>query len=73
MVILSQLALLKRGVEMSFNTARIILIIAGMMWIISLLIPYSRLGITKRGVTAIRVIMAATLIGALVVYGVFTT
>jgi len=58
---------------MSFRTARLIFLIAGMMWIISLLIPYSRLGVAKGGVTAIRIVMAAILIGALVAYGVFTT
>ena len=58
---------------MSFSTARLIFLIAGMIWIISLLIPYSRLGVAKGGVTAIRIAMAAIVIGALVVYGVSTT
>ena len=58
---------------MSFSTARLIFLIAGMMWIISLLIPYSRLGVAKRHTTVIRIVMAAIVIGALVVYGVFTT
>ena len=58
---------------MSFSTARLIFLIAGMMWIISLVIPYSRLGVSKRHTTVIRIVMAAILVGALVVYIVFTT
>jgi len=58
---------------MSFSTARIILIVAGIIWIISLLIPYSRLGVAETHITAIRIAMTVMIAGALVVYGVFTT
>jgi hypothetical protein len=58
---------------MSFSTAKIILIVAAIIWIISLLIPYSRLGVAKEHITAIKIVMAAILIGALIIYMVFTT
>jgi len=58
---------------MSYNTAKNILIVASIIWIISLLIPYSRLGVAKGGITAIKIVMAAILIGALIIYNVFTT
>ena len=62
-----------KEVYMSFDTAKTILLVATIIWIISLLIPYSRLGITKRGDFAIRVIMSSILIGALITYTIFTT
>ncbi len=58
---------------MSFSTARIILIVAGIIWIISLLIPYSRLGVAKGHITAIRIAMTVMIAGALITYAVFTT
>lgn len=58
---------------MSFSTARLIFIIAGIIWIISLVIPYSRLGVAKIHINAIRIAMTVMIAGALVVYAVFTT
>jgi hypothetical protein len=58
---------------MSFSTARIVLIIAGVIWIISMLIPYSKFGVAKRHITVIKVVMTAVIFGALITYAVFTT
>jgi len=58
---------------MSFSTARIILLVALGMWIISVLIPYSRLGVAKGHITAIKIVMTVVLSGALITYAVFTT
>jgi len=58
---------------MSFSTARLIFIIAGIMWTISILIPYSRLGVAERHITAIKIAMAAILFGAFITYAIFTT
>ena len=58
---------------MSYNTARLFSLIAGIIWIISLVIPYSRLGVAEMHINAIRIAMTVMIAGALVVYAVFTT
>lgn len=58
---------------MSFITARIIFIIAGIVWTISILLPYSRLGVTERYSRTIKIVMAAVFFGAFITYAVVTT
>jgi hypothetical protein len=57
---------------MSYNTARIIFLIATILWIIALLIPYSRLGVAKEHITAIKIVMGAIFLGAFIIYAVST-
>jgi len=58
---------------MFFSTARIIFIIAGIVWTMSILLPYSKLGVTERHSRAIKIVTAAIFFGAFITYAVVTT
>ena len=55
---------------MSYNTARIIFLIATILWIIALLIPYSRFGVTERRSRVIKYVMGAIFVGGFITYAV---
>ena len=58
---------------MSFTTAKIIFIIAGIVWTISILLPYGKLGVTEKHSRTIKIVMAAILFGAFITYAVATS
>ncbi len=55
---------------MSFITARIIFIIAGIAWTIAILLPYGRLGVTERRSRVIKYVMAAIFLAGFIIYAV---
>ncbi len=57
---------------MSFSTAKLFSLVATILWIIALVIPYSRLGVAKRHVTAIKIVMGAIFLGAFITYAIST-
>lgn len=57
---------------MSFGTAKIFSLVATILWIIALAIPYSRLGVAKQHVTAIKIVMGAIFLGAFIAYAIST-
>lgn len=57
---------------MSFSTAKLFFLIATILWIIALLIPYSRLGVAKEHITAIKIVMGAIFLGAFITYAIST-
>lgn len=58
---------------MSFSTARIIFLIATILWVIAILFPYSRFGVSKRRSLAIKIVMTAIFVGGFITYAVATT
>ena len=57
---------------MSYNTARIVFLIATILWVIALLIPYSRFGVTERRSRVIKYVMGAIFLAGFITYAVTT-
>jgi hypothetical protein len=57
---------------MPLNTAKLFFLIATILWIIALFIPYSRLGVPKQHATATKIVMGAIFLGAFIAYFIST-
>jgi len=57
---------------MSFTTAKIISLIGVVAWIIAILFPYDRFGISKRRSLVIKIAMAGVFLGTFALYAVST-
>jgi hypothetical protein len=57
---------------MSFDAAKLFFLMATILWIIALLIPYSRLGVAKQHATATKIVVGAIFLGAFITYFIST-
>ena len=55
---------------MSYSTARIIFLIATILWVIAILFPYRRFGVTERRSRVIKYVMGAIFVGGFITYAV---